>query len=101
MKFQSLAACALAALALSACSTPDTRFVRDEPAAPVSGFVPVATTPSPSNFCQGVAASDRLRAELAGFDIATLDRIALQSLQQCRTLLAGSFDAKLEQLASR
>lgn len=101
MKFQSLAACAVAAMALSACSTPGATIARDDVPTPVSGFAPIARTLPASNFCQGAAASDRMRAELAGFDTATIDRIALQSLQQCRTLLAGSFDASLARLASR
>jgi hypothetical protein len=100
MKFHALIVCA-AAMALSACSTTSTMLARDEQPAPVSGFTPIAVSlPSPG-FCQGVAASDRLRAQLGGFDAATLDRIAVQSLQQCRTLLAGMPDTSFERIASR
>ena len=87
MKFHALAVCA-AAMALCACST-TLHQARDEQPAPVSGFTPIATTMPSPGFCQGAAASDRLRAQLAGFDAATVDRVALQSLQQCRTLLAA------------
>lgn len=101
MKSHAPMICAMAAMMLSACSTTSTMLARDEQPAPVSGFTPVAVSLPPSGFCQGVSASDRLRAELSGFDAATLDRIALQSLQQCSTLLAGSFNASFERLASR
>jgi hypothetical protein len=48
------------------------------PAAPVQG--------APSEWCQRVAASDRQRAQQQGFDAATLDRMTLQSLQQCMAI---------------
>jgi hypothetical protein len=101
MKSASLFLCAAAALALSACSTTGNSLGRDEKPAPISGFAPVAVTMPSLGFCQGAAASDRLRAEISGFDAATLDRIARQSLQQCRALLAGSYNTGLERLASR
>jgi hypothetical protein len=101
MKPHALAACAALTL-LTACAGVTDTIARDEPAIPmVSGFTPIAVTPLPANFCLGAAASNRLSAERAGFDAATLDRIALQSLQQCRTLLAGSLDAGFERIASR
>src|SRR3954466_14330551 len=56
-----------------------------------SGYAPVAFAPPPS-FCEDVAVNDRLRALRSGFDLSTIDRIATQSLQQCRSLLAMSPD---------
>jgi hypothetical protein len=55
------------------------------PAQPAA-TVPGAQNDAPSEWCQRVAASDRLRAQQAGFDAATLDRMTLQSLRQCATL---------------
>ena len=101
MKFHALLACA-ALMMLNACTSVGNTVARDEPTMPIaSGFTPIALAPLPSNFCQGAAASDRLRAQNTGFDATTLDRIALQSLQQCRTLLAGSPGASFERMASR
>jgi hypothetical protein len=51
---------------------------------------PIVFAPPPPGFCEDVAASDRLRVQMAGFDLPTVDRIATQSLQQCRSLLALS-----------
>jgi hypothetical protein len=101
MKSASFVLCAAAVMALCACSTTGSSLVRDEEPVPVSGFTPVAVTMPSLGFCQDAAASDRLRAEISGFDAATLDRIARQSLQQCRALLAGSYNTGLERLASR
>jgi hypothetical protein len=101
MKSTSLVMCIAAAMALCACSTTGSSLVQNEKPAPVSGFTPIAIAMPSSGFCQGAAASDRQRAEISGFDAATLDRIALQSLQQCRALLAGSYNSSFERLASR
>jgi hypothetical protein len=101
MKSAALVMCAAAAMALCACSTTGSSLLRDDVPAPVSGFTPIAMAMPSLGFCQGAAASDRQRAEISGFDAATLDRIALQSLQQCRALLAGSYNTGLERLASR
>jgi hypothetical protein len=101
MKLHAFLTCA-ALMMLTACTSVGNTVARDEPTIPIaSGFTPIASAPLPSNFCQGAAASDRLRAQSAGFDATTLDRIALQSLQQCRTLLAGSLTAGFERMASR
>ena len=101
MKSASLLLCAAAAMALSACSTTGSSLVRHEAPVLVSGFTPIAVSMPSLGFCQDAAASDRLRAEISGFDAATLDRIALQSLQQCRALVAGSYSTSFERLASR
>ena len=101
MKSHALLACAALTM-LTACAGIGANIAPEDRATPVaSGFTPIALTPPPANFCQGAAASDRLRAGLSGFDAATVDRIALQSLQQCHTLLAGSFGENFERLASR
>ncbi len=101
MKSAALLVCAAAALALCACTTTGSPLVRNEKPALISGFTPIAMTMPSTGFCQGAASSDRLRAEISGFDAATVDRIALRSLQQCRALLAGSPDQSLERVAAR
>jgi hypothetical protein len=96
MKLHPIAAC-FTLFALCGCATVSDVFSADEKPAPVryaettqaSGFTPVAYTAQASNFCVGVAANDRARGLNAGFDTATLDRITLQSFQQC-SMLAGS-----------
>ena len=101
MKRHALLACAALTM-LTACAGVSNTIARDEPTMPMaSGFTPIAVALPPANFCQGAAASDRRRAEGAGFDAATIDRMALQSLQQCRTLLVGSFEDRFERIASR
>jgi hypothetical protein len=100
MKFPVAIACAAAAMMLSACA--GAGMVHDaQPVPVVSGFTPIATPTLPANFCQGAATSDRRQAESSGFDSATLDRIAMQSLQQCRTLLAGVPGTDFERMAAR
>ena len=101
MKFHVLLSCTALTL-LTACASPGNMIARNETAVPiVSGFTPIAVIVPPPSFCQGAASSDRIRAERAGFDAATLDRITLQSLQQCRTLMAGSLPESFERIASR
>ena len=58
-----------------------------------SGYTPIAFVPPPPGFCQDVATSDRLRAQMSGFDTQTVERIATRSLQQCDSLLAMSPNA--------
>jgi hypothetical protein len=100
MKFHSSLVCAGAAMLLSACSTTGAIPASNAQAPQFSGFTPVAISQTPLSFCEGAAASDRMGAQHSGFDPATVERIAQQSLQQCRTLLAGSRDG-FERIASR
>jgi hypothetical protein len=44
---------------------------------------PPAAPQGPEDWCKGVAASDRNRGQQAGFDAATLDRMAAASYRQC------------------
>ncbi len=61
----------------------------DAPPPPaVTAAAPVPAAPSGDTWCQQVAASDRQRAQLQGYDAATLDRMTLVSFQQCRSLPA-------------
>lgn len=86
----------LALFTLSACSSMNglLDFVSapaDDPIAAAVADVPVAAS-APSGddaWCQNVAASERARAQASGFDAATLDRMTVQSYQQCRTLTAS------------
>jgi putative hemolysin len=74
------------AIAFSACSA-----ANSEAAAQA---VPATDTavPAPPNeddaFCRGVAAAERIKAQQAGYDAATTDRMTLASYQQCRLLSA-------------
>jgi hypothetical protein len=64
----------------------------DEPvAAAAAADIPVAPAVASGDeaWCQRVAASERARAQASGFDAATLDRMTLQSYQQCRNLSAS------------
>jgi hypothetical protein len=102
MKLHPLFACA-AALALCGCTSFGDMFnARDERPAPAmaSGFMPLMVAAVPSGFCQDIAASDRLRASLAGFDASTLNRFSEQSLQQCNVVWAGA-NTRFERMASR
>jgi hypothetical protein len=78
-----------AALLLSGCGSLNSLLTfQDEEAPVVVSEVAAAPAPPPpgvaqNDWCQRVAASDRLRAQQSGFDPATLDRMALQSLRQC------------------
>jgi len=86
----------LALLTLSACSAMNGLLSFADPPADdamtaAAANVPV-TVAAPSGddaWCQRVAASDRARVQESGFDAATLDRMTLQSYQQCRTLSAS------------
>jgi hypothetical protein len=90
MKFLHLA-CLPLLLSLAACAGGG--LARDDQGAARPGFMPIAASPPPANFCPAVAGNDRLMAQLSGFDSATRDRMAMQSLEQCRSLLAGPRDA--------
>jgi hypothetical protein len=86
----------ICALALCACSSVNRllTFEEEPPPAQLAASPEISGTPppaapvqgAPSEWCQRVAASDRQRAQQQGFDAATLDRMALQSLQQCMAL---------------
>ncbi len=76
---------------LSACSSLNSllAFGEQTPSEPavVVAAQPAATPQVTANdWCQRVAASDRLRAQQRGYDAATLDRLTLQSFQQCVAL---------------
>ena len=94
MMFRNLLLAGAAVFALSACSSLH-RMLTFEGAEAEPEPVPVAaqpvTQPQPAaagsnEWCQRVAASDRQRAQEAGFDAATLDRMTVQSYQQCVAL---------------
>lgn len=92
-------ACA-ALLMLTACASPGTRTALADASITASGFTPLAMTPLPASFCDDVAASDQMRAQGAGFDAVTVNRMTLQSAQQCRTL-AGNISRTEFRVASR
>jgi hypothetical protein len=89
----------ICALTLCACSSVNHLLTFEEeappaqiPASPEISGTPQPSAPvqgAPSEWCQRVAASDRQRAQQQGFDAATLDRMALQSLRQCVELGAA------------
>ncbi len=65
------------------------RFEDSDATALVPVVQPMVAAAAPDDtWCQRVAASERLRAQGAGYDAATLDRMTLGSFQQCRLLLA-------------
>jgi hypothetical protein len=88
----------ICALALCACSSVNRllTFEEEAPPAQIAASPEISGTPQPTapvqgasnEWCQRVAASDRLRAQQQGFDAATLDRMTLQSLQQCTAISA-------------
>lgn len=57
-----------------------------EPAVVVAAQPVAAPQATVNDWCQRVAASDQLRAQQQGYDSATLDRLTLQSFQQCAAL---------------
>lgn len=77
---------------LSACSTASSllSFGDGDESVTTVAAAPVAAVPAftgtQDDWCQKVAASERLRAQGAGYDAATLDRMTLASFQQCSLL---------------
>lgn len=76
---------------LSACSSLNSLLSYEEDTPAGAATLPEAPPPAApqtaaNEWCQRVAASDRLRAQQAGFDAATLDRMTLQSLRQCAAM---------------
>jgi hypothetical protein len=82
----------ICAFALCACSSVNRllTFEEEAPSVQIAASPEISGTPQPAGvsneWCQRVAASDRLRAQQQGFDAATLDRMTLQSLQQCMAI---------------
>jgi hypothetical protein len=92
MRLRNFLAAISAALSLSACSSLNSLLAFEDaepaPAPVVAAPRPEAAASGPNEWCQRVAASDRVRAQQAGFDAATLDRMTVQSYQQCVALAA-------------
>jgi hypothetical protein len=78
--------------ALSGCSSLNSLLSFEEEPAPLAAIAletpaaPPAAPAAPDEWCQRVAASERLRAQQSGFDAATLDRMTAQSYRQCMEL---------------
>ena len=88
IRFVVLLACAFQ---LAACSSMRSlvSFEDASEPAPAPAIAAPAAAPAPSEtdaWCQRGAASERARAQVSGFDAATLDRMTVQAYQQCRTL---------------
>ena len=84
IRFVVLLACAFQ---LAACSSMRSLVSFEDASEPAPA--PAIAAPAPSEtdaWCQRVAASERARAQVSGFDAATLDRMTVQAYQQCRTL---------------
>jgi hypothetical protein len=78
------------AFTLSACSSLNGILDREDTTLPVAAEAPPAAPASQPGtddaWCQRVAASERQRMQISGYDAATLDRMTLRAYQQCRTL---------------